>query len=145
MQTALKDISIASYKDYKFHYLLGASFAPNNTIISWHNAEMLHASPIALNFVHESIFKSFAKDEYSISITNEPIPIRPEEEMRDQDLLWHIDTTFEFLFPFITYIIMAILSAKYTSFYIEVNNSLIWFEIRFEKAFFFCFQTGKTM
>lgn len=122
MEEALLKIGTASLKEYKFHYAMGASFMTNNTIIAWHNFEMKHASPIALNLVHTSIINAFASDEYSISVTNEPLSIQPEEELYDRGLIMQADSTFEFLFPFIVYIIMSILSAKYTSFYIEVSR-----------------------
>lgn len=125
MQTALLHISNASVIEYKLHYLVGASFSTNGSMIAWHNMEMWHASPIALNLVHMSVIKAVASDEYSISVTNEPLPIQPDEELHDRDLMWRTDTTFQILFPFMVYIIMAILSAKYTSFYIEVCNSFI--------------------
>lgn len=124
METALLKIAAASYIEYKFHYSMGASFMTNNTIIAWHNNYLSHSSPIALNLVHMSIIKAFASDGYSISVTNEPLSIQPEDEVSDIELLWQADVAFEFMFPFIVYIIMAILSAKYTSFYIEVCGSI---------------------
>lgn len=120
METALFKIGTALLKDYKFHYAIGASFGTNNSIIAWHNFEMKHTPPIALNLVHTSVIKAFASDEYSISITNKPLPIQPDEELHDEVLLMQAASTFEFLFPFLVYIIMSILSAKYTSFFIEV-------------------------
>lgn len=127
MQAALLEIANASLNEFKFHYLASVSFSADNSIIAWHNGEMLHAAPLALNLVHMSVIKSLASDEYSISVTNEPLPIQPEEELQDQELLMQAESTIEFLFPFIIYIIMAILSAKYTSFYIEVRDYMSYF------------------
>lgn len=121
METALHEIAAESVTGYRFHHSAGASFMANNDAIAWHNHELLHAAPIALNLLHVSIIKTFASKEYSISITNEPLPIRSKEELYDQELLMRAELSFEFLFPFIVYMIMAILSAKYTSFYIEVH------------------------
>lgn len=120
LSTAMLEIGQKSWKEYAFQYSMGASFKENNVIIAWFNNEMVHISPIALNLVHMSIIRSIAGHEYSIQITNEPLEIRIQDEINDQELLRRAESTFEFLFPFIIFIIMAILSAKYTSFYIEV-------------------------
>lgn len=126
MSSALLEIGNKSWKDFAFDYSMGASFGnsnsqTNNTITAWYNDEMVHISPIALNLVHMSVIQSIAGDEYRISVTNEPLDVQIQDELNDQELLRRAEATFEFLFPFITYIIMAILSAKYTSFYIEVT------------------------
>lgn len=120
LQTALLERAAVSLNEFKFHYAAGISFVTNDTIVAWHNGEMLHAAPLALNLVHTAIINSYASNEYSISVTNEPLPIKPEEELDDRILLHRAESTAQFLFPFVLYIIMAILSAKYTSFYIEV-------------------------
>lgn len=122
--TALQETAPATaIKQYKYHYAMGMSLKndDDDSITAWHSVEMKHSSPIALNLVHTAIINSYAaSDGYSISITNEPLSIQPDEELNDEGLIMRADATFEFLFPFIVYIIMSILSAKYTSFYIEV-------------------------
>lgn len=131
MSSALHTIATTSWNEYVFTYSMGASYESqrrtpfgqnNNTIIAWYNNEMVHSSPIALNLLHMSIIQAIAGDQYSISVTNEPFAIRAQDEINDKELLRRAEATFEFLFPFVVYIIFSILSAKYTSFYIEVNE-----------------------
>lgn len=122
MQTALLELANMSPKDYKFRYVTAMS-VDNQSITAWYNDQAVHAAPLTLSLAHNAIIQSFFGHSYSIQLTNDPLEFRPALLANSTDI-WEaiVDSAFEFLFSFVIYIIMSILSAKYTSFYIEVNR-----------------------
>lgn len=122
METALLELAKKSAKDYKFHYVTALS-VENQSITAWYNDPFVHSAPLTLNLAHNAVIQSTLGKSYSIQLTNDPLEYRPEP-LGDNTDIWQIivESAFEFLFPVIIYIIMSILSAKYTSFYIEVNQ-----------------------
>lgn len=124
MQTgllALAQKSPESLKEFKFHSLTATSVASNGTITVWFNDQMIHSPPLGLSLVHNAFIQSFVCKDCNILVTNAPLPFRSEPDASDVDIYeLFMEMAFEILFPIFVYIVMSILAAKLTSFYIEV-------------------------
>lgn len=113
-------------EEYKFHCVGGASFFTKSKImpnvIAYFNEEFVHSAPLSLNLVHNAIVRAVVGENRSFRVTNSPLEMSPTDEALDEAILEFIaDYAFNLCFPFVIYIVMTILAAKYTSFYIEVS------------------------
>ncbi|CAG9862052.1 unnamed protein product [Phyllotreta striolata] len=59
---------------YKEHMIAGASFQPDGSVIALYNALSIHSLPISLNLITDSLAKALLGPEYSISLSNWPLP-----------------------------------------------------------------------
>lgn len=125
METVSQMIANESLPDYKYHYLTAAEFSQNGVITAWYNQFAYHSAALSLDLVHNAIVKSVFGDEYSVRVTNAPLPLdvpHAETDSGSREIAEAMRAFFGLLFVFIIYIIMAIFSAKYITFYIEVCN-----------------------
>lgn len=60
-------------------YLVAASVNTDN-IIAWWNNQPLHTAPLALSMVHNAIAKALLTENHEITVTNAPLPYRPETQ-----------------------------------------------------------------
>lgn len=94
--------------------LLGLSFE-NNSFVAWFNGQPFHTSPLSLNLLQNAILRSEISDDYSIQVSNWPIPYRPESKtlltMTGDDIGSQLATNLSF--------VMAFTSALYVMFYIR--------------------------
>lgn len=122
MQAELLKLAQLSLHKYEFHTLLGMSYN-DGRITAWYNDQMIHSAPLSLSLVHNAIIQSIFGNDHSIQVINHPLDLQTEEQEEiDRAFRWEsfFSDVFPYIFPFIIYIIMSILSAKYSTFYIEV-------------------------
>lgn len=57
------------------YYLAGSSIGkfPNDTLLAWFNMKPIHAAPLALNLLHNAIFRAFLGEDHSVHLANKPI------------------------------------------------------------------------
>lgn len=125
IKSALLKIANDSLPIYRFHYLTGAEFKPNEAIIAWFNAVACHSAPLSLNLVHNAIVKSSFGNDHSIHVTNAPLPLESAQEKIDSDsreLAKVMRDLFGYLFAVFIYIAMSIHSSRYITYYLEVNH-----------------------
>ncbi|XP_031638213.1 ATP-binding cassette sub-family A member 3-like [Contarinia nasturtii] len=105
-------------------YLAGLSFDSNSIVndsifIAWFNGQLFHSAPLSLNLVHNAILKYKFGQNYSIQVTNWPIPFRPESKvmltMNGNDLGSQLAMYISFA--------MAFIIALYIMFHIRERSS----------------------
>lgn len=55
------------------NYMVGTTFA-GNVITVWFNNQAYHTVPLTVNLINNAILKGRLGDEYSITLTNKPLP-----------------------------------------------------------------------
>lgn len=55
-------------------YLIGLSTTNNGSYIAWFNNQLFHTAPLSLNLLHNALLKAKLGEEYSIQVSNWPIP-----------------------------------------------------------------------
>ncbi|XP_055326120.1 phospholipid-transporting ATPase ABCA3-like, partial [Sitodiplosis mosellana] len=61
-------------------HLVGLSYH-NHSFIAWFNNQLFHTAPLSLNLLHNALLRSKLGDGYSIQVSNNPIPFRPESKI----------------------------------------------------------------
>lgn len=59
------------------YYLVGSSIgnSTTGTLLAWFNMKPIHSAPLALNLLHNAIFRAFLGDDHSVHLANKPIQI----------------------------------------------------------------------
>lgn len=60
-------------------YVAAATFYPEN-ITAWLNNQPLHTAPLTVNLIHNAMARAYLGPEYHISVTNAPLPYRPDSK-----------------------------------------------------------------
>lgn len=60
-------------------YVAAATFYPQN-ITAWLNNQPLHTAPLTVNLIHNAMARAYLGPEYQISVTNSPLPYRPDSK-----------------------------------------------------------------
>ncbi|KAI4462946.1 atp-binding cassette transporter subfamily a abca [Holotrichia oblita] len=61
-----------SMDQVRTHFIIGAAFFGNNTIVAWFNDQPYHSPPLALQYVYNSILKEKVGPDYNIEFGNYP-------------------------------------------------------------------------
>lgn len=102
-------------------YLAAASIGKyeNGTLIAWFNGQPLHTAPLSLNLLHNALFRAMIGEEYSVKVTNYPMPFTTKSRMQmlagGNNLGFQLATNVGFA--------MAFVSAFYVMFYIKERES----------------------
>lgn len=121
MNQDLLDMANSHSREFKFQYLVAASFLENNTIIAWFNNQAYHTAALTLSLVHNALVKDFFGSDHSIAVTNAPFKFIPKTD--DNPEFENIDT-FGFMFSLVVGSIWSVVSASYIAFYIKVKYKL---------------------
>lgn len=101
-------------------YLVGLStFNDSNSLVAWFNNQLFHTAPLSLNILHNAILRANLDDDYSIEISNWPIPFTPDSKKL---LIGNGDDMGTQLAVNMTFV-MAFISALYVMFYIREKAS----------------------
>lgn len=65
-------------------YVAAVSFTRGN-IIAWLNCEMVHSAPLTINLIHNAMARAYLGEEYRITVTNNPLPLRPETQIQGEN------------------------------------------------------------
>lgn len=116
--------------------LVGLSTDKNNAMIAWFNNKLYHTAPIALNLLHNAIVKVNLGSNHSITVSNWPVPYRPESKtlmtMNGDDIGSQMGSKISFAMAFIMalYIMFHIRErsskAKLLQFISGVKASIFW-------------------
>uniref|UniRef100_T1GUH1 ABC-2 type transporter transmembrane domain-containing protein n=1 Tax=Megaselia scalaris TaxID=36166 RepID=T1GUH1_MEGSC len=60
-------------------YVAAATFYAQN-ITAWLNNQPFHAAPLTVNLIHNAMARAYLGHEYRISVTNSPLPYRPDSK-----------------------------------------------------------------
>ncbi|KAL5277954.1 ABCA3.2 family protein [Megaselia abdita] len=60
-------------------YIAAATFYPQN-ITAWLNNQPLHTAPLTVNIIHNAMARAYLGSDYHISVTNSPLPYRPDSK-----------------------------------------------------------------
>lgn len=97
-------------------YLVAASRSQNNQIIAWFNNQAYHTAPLSINMVHNAVLRSKMGSNYSISVTNNPLPYTFDSRITmlaaGNNIGFQLATNIGFA--------MAFVSSIYLLFYIKV-------------------------
>lgn len=118
-------------------YLIGmSSDNSGGSLIAWYNNQLFHTAPLSLNLIHNAILRAKLGSDYSIQVSNWPVPFKPESEtlltMNGDDMGNQLATRISFAMAFITafYVIFYIRErtskAKLLQFISGVKASIFW-------------------
>lgn len=99
-------------------YLAAATIGKyeNGTLIAWFNGQPLHTAPLSLNLLHNALLRSTIGEEYSLKVSNKPLPFTTKSRMQmlagGNNIGFQLATNVGFA--------MAFVSAFYVMFYIKV-------------------------
>lgn len=99
-------------------YLFGASISQPNEIITWFNNQPYHALPTALALTHNAVIRTHLGDEFSIYVTNAPLPYTADTRLQ----LLQLSGTLGFQLPINICFAMGFVAAFYVLTYIRVSN-----------------------
>lgn len=100
-------------------YLVGYSYDLElDSIIAWFNNQPFHTTSLSMNMVHNAMIKAKFGSNYSISVTNWPLPFRVESRLSfllgaGNNMGFQLATNISFA--------MAFVSGFYVMFYIKVS------------------------
>lgn len=117
-------------------YLAGMSLDNNSQIIAWFNNQPFHTSALALDLVHNAMIKSKLGSEYSVKVSNKPLPFRVESTMSllmaSNNMGFQLATNISFAMAFVSsfyimfYIKERVSKAKLLQFVSGLNVSTFW-------------------
>lgn len=100
-------------------YLAGLSLVNDTQIVVWFNNQPLHTTALSLTLIHNAMIKATLGTNYSVHVTNFPLPFRIESTMSllmmAQNMGFQLATNISFA--------MAFVSAFYIMFYIKERVS----------------------
>lgn len=100
-------------------YLAGLSLVNDTQIVAWFNNQPLHTTALSLTLIHNAMIKSTLGTDYSVHVTNFPLPFRIESTisllMMAQNMGFQLATNISFA--------MAFVSSFYIMFYIKERVS----------------------
>lgn len=111
------------YENMKRNYLTAASIGhmKNATITAWFNNIPYHTAPLTLNLLHNAVARAIIGPDYSIDVTNEPVPFTPESRKRIEQSKNEVQA-FIGIFAVVGLAFgMVYVTAFYTLFYIKVS------------------------
>lgn len=117
-------------------YLAGISINNNSEIIGWFNNQPFHTTALSLNLLHNAMVKSTLGTDYSIKVTNSPLPFRVESTMSmlmaGNNMGFQLATNISFSMAFVSsfylmfYIRERVSKAKLLQFVSGLNVSTFW-------------------
>ncbi|KAK9739397.1 ABC transporter [Popillia japonica] len=114
------------------HFIIGATFLGNNTIVAWFNDKPFHSPPLALQYVYNAILREKIGPDYSIQFGN--YPFRENIQTADTGLafLYNIMTICMFVTYVCPYYILfcvkeRICRSKHLQLASGTNVSIFWF------------------
>lgn len=100
-------------------YLAGLSLVNKTQIVAWFNNQPLHTTSLSLSLIHDAMIQSTLGPDYSVHVTNFPLPFRIESTMSllmmAQNMGFQLATNISFA--------MAFVSSFYIMFYIKERVS----------------------
>lgn len=100
-------------------YLAGLSLVNDTQIVAWFNNQPWHTTALSLTLIHNAMIKSTLGPDYSVHVTNFPLPFRIESTisllMMAQNMGFQLATNISFA--------MAFVSSFYIMFYIKERVS----------------------
>lgn len=117
-------------------YLAGMSIENNTDIIAWFNNQPFHTSALSINLIHNAMVRSTLGADYSIDVTNSPLPFRVESTMSmlmaGNNMGFQLATNISFSMAFVSsfylmfYIRERVSKAKLLQFVSGLNVSTFW-------------------
>ncbi|XP_055298016.1 phospholipid-transporting ATPase ABCA3-like isoform X5 [Sitodiplosis mosellana] len=117
-------------------YLAGMSINNNSDIIGWFNNQPFHTTALSINLIHNAMIKTTLGDDYSIEVTNSPLPFRVESTMSmlmsGQNMGFQLASNISFAMAFVSsfylmfYIKERVSKAKLLQFVSGLNVSTFW-------------------
>lgn len=129
-------------------YLAGLSVVNDTQIVAWFNNQPLHTTALSLTLIHNAMIKSQLGTDYSVHVTNFPLPFRIESTlsllMVAQNLGFQLATNISFSMAFVSsfyimfYIKERVSKAKLLQYVSGLNVSSFWItSFLFDYATFF--------
>lgn len=117
-------------------YLAGLSLVNDTQLVAWFNNQPLHTTALSLSLIHNAMIKSTLGPEYSVHVTNFPLPFRIESTMSllmmAQNMGFQLATNISFAMAFVSsfyimfYIKERVSKAKLLQFVSGLNISSFW-------------------
>lgn len=117
-------------------YLAGLSLVNDTEIVAWFNNQPMHTTALSLTLIHNAMIKSTLGHEYSIHVTNFPLPFRIESTvsllMMAQNMGFQLATNISFSMSFIAsfyimfYVKERVSKAKLLQYVSGLNVSTLW-------------------
>lgn len=117
-------------------YLAGMSVSNTSDIIAWFNNQPFHTTALSINLIHNAMVKSTLGADYSIEVSNSPLPFRVESTMSllmaGSNMGFQLATNIGFSMAFVSsfylmfYIKERVSKAKLLQFVSGLNISTFW-------------------
>lgn len=136
IQTHFLDLAQTMLVRLNEHYLSGMSLINDTEIIAWFNNQPFHASALSIDLVHNAMIKSKLGSEYSVHVSNHPLPFRIEssvERLKGKETLgFQLSSNLPFAMAFISafsiifYITERTSKSKHLQFVSGLNVFTYW-------------------
>lgn len=117
-------------------YLAGMSLVNDTQIVAWFNNQPFHTAPLSVNLVHNAVVRAKFGEDYSIHVSNSPLPFRVESTMSllmaGSNMGFQLATNISFAMAFVSsfyimfYIKERVSKAKLLQFVSGLNVSTFW-------------------
>lgn len=117
-------------------YLAGMSLVNDTQIVAWFNNQPFHTAPLSVNLVHNAVVRAKFGEDYSIHVSNSPLPFRVESTMSllmaGSNMGFQLATNISFAMAFVSsfyimfYIKERVSKAKLLQFVSGLNISTFW-------------------
>lgn len=117
-------------------YLAGLSLVNDTQIVAWFNNQPFHTTALSLTLIHNAMIQSTLGSDYSVRVTNFPLPFRIESTMSllmmAQNMGFQLAANISFSMSFVSsfylmfYIKERVSKAKLLQYVSGLNRSTFW-------------------